>query len=154
MKMIPVLMLLFFPLVSGAQTQRYFEESQALTRAAPSGNPALLPATATRPLPLKGWTSYRLTVCPAAGFALTGTGSVRLYIYHPYVMGTGRWGYRDELDQDITITGSVVDLCQVFGLKVDVRQGYLHPATINVGVTGGTTVTVRVDPDNFLSPAN
>lgn len=151
MKLIPVLMLLFFPLASNAQTQRSFEESQALTRATPSGNPALLSSSASRPLPLAGWTSYRLTVCPATGYALTGTGSIRLYVYHPYVMGTGRWGWRPELDQAVTISGNMVDMCQVYGLRIDVRQGYLLPATVAVGVTGGTTVTVRVDPDNFTT---
>lgn len=139
--------LLSFPAV--AQTQLYFEESQALTRATPTGNPYLLAASPTKPLDLAGRTSYRLTVCPAPGFALTGTGSVRLYLYHRTIMGTGRWGYRKELDQDITITGNVVDMCQYFGLRTDIRQGYLHPATIGVGVTGGSTVTLRVDPDNF-----
>lgn len=143
-----ILLLLSLAAPVQAQTQLYFEEPQASTRAVPSGNPALFPSSPTKPLLLTGWTSYRLTVCPAPGFALTGTGSVRLYLYHRTVMGTGRWGYRQELDQDVTITGNVVDMCQYFGLKTDVRQGYLHPATIGVGVTGGSTVTVRVDPDN------
>lgn len=148
MKFFATLFLLSPLLSAHAQTQGYFEESQALTRAVPSGNPALLPISATRPLPLKGWTSFRLTVCPQTGYALTGseTSKVRLYVYNS---GLGRWGYRKELDQSVTITGNVVDMCQTFGLRVDVPYGYLLPAAITVGTTGGTTVTVRVDPGNL-----
>jgi hypothetical protein len=146
MRYIMMLSLLFFTNPAFAQTQAYFQETQVLTRAIPSGNPSLLPITETRPLPLATWTRYRITVCPTTGYALTGTGSIRLYLYNQYM---GKWGYSSSLDQAMNITGSVVDMCQTFGFEVDVRKGWLHPATINVGVTGGTTVTVRVEPDNI-----
>lgn len=127
----------------------YFEEVQASTRAAPTGNPALLPPTPTKPLLLDGRTSFRVTVCPEEGQYLDGTGYIRLYVYHPYIMGTGRWGYRKELDQTVTLDENITDICQTFGLKVDVRMGFLHPATIGVGTSNSGNVTVRVDPDNF-----
>jgi hypothetical protein len=143
------MLFLLFPLFSAqAQTQLYFEETQALTRAVPSGNPALLGPSAARPLPLKGYSSYRITVCPETGYALTGSdgSKIRLYVYNPSL---GKWGYRKELDQNITITGNQVNICQTFGLRVDVPYGYLHPTTISVGVTGGTTVTVQAYPGNL-----
>lgn len=141
MRIILALLLLFSPLLSSAQTTRFFEESQALTRANPSGNPALLSAIATRPLSLVGVTRYRVLVCAESGSTLTGTGSVRLWLYTP---GLSAWGYGMVLT--VTTSGA---RCQSFGLLTDVRLGWLHPAAVGVGVSSGTTVTVRVDPDSF-----
>lgn len=148
MRTVITLLALLASSASFAQTT-YFEELQALTRATPSGNPYLLPASPTKPLDLAGRTAFRVSVCPAPGYALTGTGSVRFYLYHRTLMGVGRWGYSPRLDQDVNIAGSAVDMCWYYGFKIDVRQGFLHPAVQGIGVTGGTTVTVRVDPDNF-----
>lgn len=145
MRLIITLLLLLTSVPALAQN-KYFEEPQATTRAVPTTSPVGLPDSATKPLLLSPWTSYRLSVCPELGYALTGTGSIRLYVYQ---RGLSRWGYRPELDQPITLVGNVVNMCQVYGMKIDVRQGYLLPATIGVGMTGGTTVIVRVDPDNF-----
>lgn len=147
MHYILLLFLLSFP--AYGQTQIFFEEVQPLTRGALPTNPQALPASASKPLLLTGYTRYRVTVCPESGQSLTGTGTIRLYVFVQYVGSTtGKWAYRPELDQKITVTDSA-DRCQSFGLETDVRKGYLLPATIGVGVTGGTTVTVRVDPDNF-----
>jgi hypothetical protein len=133
-----------------AQNQ-YFEEAQATTRTAPTTSPVATTPSATKPLMLNRWTSYRLTVCPPLGYALDGTGSVRLYVFNHRVMTTGRWGYNPALDQLINISGSVVDRCFTKGFQVDVRQGFLMPVTIGVGLTGGSLVTVRVDPDNYIT---
>lgn len=149
MKHIIFLFMLLLSSLSRAQTQSYFEEPQTLTREIPSTNPVSLPVTSSKPLLLTGFTRYRLTVCPETGYSLTGVGTIRLYVFVQNVGGTvGKWGYRPELDQNITVSNAV-DKCQTFGLEIDVRKGYLLPCTIGVGVTGGTTVTIRVDPDNF-----
>lgn len=134
-------LMLFLPFISQAQTTRYFQEVQALTQASPSGNPALLPATATRPLSLVGVTRYRVTVCALGGATLTGTGSIRLWLYTPNLSA---WGYGISLP--VTTSGAA---CQPWGFTTDVRVGWLHPTTVSVGVSSGTTVIVRVDPDNF-----
>lgn len=141
MKFFIVLSMLLLPLVSQAQTTLYFEESQALTRANPTGNPALLSPTATRPLSLVGVTRYRVTLCAQGGATLSGSGSIRLWLYTPK---PGLWGYGKVL----TVTTSGAS-CQSWGLVTDVRVGWVHPSTMGVTVSSGTTVTVRVDPDNF-----
>jgi hypothetical protein len=140
-RFILMMFLLFFSIPSHAQTTRFFEESQALTRANPSGNPALLSASATRPLSLVGVTRYRVTVCAESGATLTGTGTIRLWLYTP---GLSAWGYGTVLT--VTTTGA---RCQPWGLLTDVRAGWLHPTAVSIGVSGGTTVTIRVDPDSF-----
>jgi hypothetical protein len=128
-----------------AQNQ-YFEEVQSATRATPTTSPVDVAASATKPLMLNRWTYFRLTVCPASGYALDGTGSVRLYVFNHRVLSTGRWGYNPALDQPINIAGSVVGMCFTKGFTIDVSSGFLLPATIGVGFTGGAGVTVRIDP--------
>lgn len=139
MKHFVLLCLLLSPLVSSAQTQLYFEESQALTRAVPSTPPTTV-ASATRPLPLTGWTTFRMWVCPETGAGIT-SGKVRLYLFSTSFQ---KWGYNSNLD--VTLSTSSTNLCQIFGFRIDVPQGYLLPATMNVVVSSGTTVTVRVEP--------
>lgn len=144
LKLILLLSLLSFPAL--AQTQTYFEEAQAATRAVPTANPTTFPVGATRPLLLTSTTkSIRITVCPKPGDALLGTGTIRLYLWVQYVGGTaGRWTANPALDRTVTMT--TTNVCQTFGLKVDVSAGYLLPATQGVTTSSGDPATVRVDP--------
>jgi hypothetical protein len=151
---IPILLLLSAEAMAQSPTYieqqySYFEEAQATTRAVPTTSPIATAAGPTKPLMLNRWTTYRVQVCPELGKYLDGTGKVRLYVFTQTVMTTGRWSYNPLLDQDVDITGNVVNMCQSFSFRVDVQKGFLLPATVGVG-TDGTLVTVRVDPGSTL----
>lgn len=134
-------LLLAGPALAQATPARYFQETQALTRADPSGDPSLLSAGAARPLSLAGVTRYRIVLCAAGGATLSGTGTVRLWLYS---QSLAAWGYGTTLS--VTTSGA---RCQSWGLLTDVRMGWMQPAAVGVGVSSGTTVTLRVDPDTF-----
>lgn len=125
-------------------TALYFQETQtAAGRADPTGDPGAQVRTPTRPLALAGLSRLRVLVCAPAGYTLTGSGTVRLWLYDP-VLG---WGYNPSYSLAVTVSGAK---CQPYGLQVDVRRGYLHPAAVAVGVSGGASqVTLRVDGDAF-----
>lgn len=120
----------------------YFQETQSTTRADPSGDPSALPKTPTRPLPLVAVTKVRVTVCAPAGQTLSGTGTVRLWLYDPAL---ALWGYNPARNLVVNVSGAA---CQPFDLWVGVRRGWLLPAAAGVGVSSGSTVTVRVDVDS------
>jgi hypothetical protein len=82
---------------------------------------------------------YRVTVCAAEGATLAGTGSIRLWLYHPRAQA---WGFNPAQDLTVTTTGA---RCQSWGRSVDVSFGYLQPSAVALGVSAGTTVTVYVD---------
>lgn len=155
MKYIPIILALLSAPAFGQsstyieQQYSYFEEAQATTRAVPTTSPIATAAGPTKPLMLNRWTTYRVQVCPELGKYLDGTGKVRLYVFTQGTMTTGRWSYNPELDQDVSISGNVVNMCQSFSFRVDVQKGFLLPATVGVG-TDGTLVTIRIDPGSTL----
>jgi hypothetical protein len=117
-----------------------FVEVQSTTRAAPTVNPNTQ-APSVRPLALTGLRSYFVTICAEEGETLDGTGYVRAY----------RWGVLEvvwmrnpDLDRQVTISG---EQCQTFaGEEVDTGYGFVLYAADSVGVSGGSTVTVRIYP--------
>lgn len=143
MRLILLLTLLSYPAL--AQTQLFYEDSQPATLTVPTANPTSYFAGSTRPLLLTGYTSVRVTVCPHAGESLAGTGTIRLYLWVPYIGGVaGRWTANPTIDLAVTMT--TLGVCQVYDRKVGVSSGYILPATQGVSDTGGVSVLVRVDP--------
>lgn len=132
-----VLLCLLCPVLASAEG---FHEVQPTTRAKPTGDATDPQAFPARPLNLALARTYRVTVCAPVGATLTGTGSVRLWLWHP---GMQRWGYNTRHDLTVNATAE----CQSWGLPVDVRYGFLLPASTAVGVSAGTTVIVHVDAD-------
>lgn len=115
-----------------ATIARGFEESQALTRAAPSA--------ATEGMLLTRVAGYRVSICAASGQTLSGAGSLQAYYFDP---AREVWIRNPTLDRSVTVSGS---RCQAFpDATTLVRFGRVLYATSSVTVSGGTTVTVRID---------
>lgn len=112
---------------------------QPLTRPAPVGVPTDPQSFPVPPMSLDSTARYRVTVCAEAGATLTGAGSIRLWLYHPRAQA---WGFNASHDLTVTTTGA---RCQSWGRGVDVSFGFLQPASVAVGVSAGTTVTLFVD---------
>lgn len=127
-----------FGQVSEAQTVplRYIEETQALTRAAPT--------LATEGVSLARVTAYRITVCAPAGQTLTG-GSVVPWVYQDR-MSTPEWAKGDP-SLALTVPASAPARCQIFkDIQVFVPFHRVLFATSAVTLSGtGTDVTVRID---------
>lgn len=124
-----------------AQSIRYFKEDQPATRDAPSGNPLLLPANASRPMSLVGVKAFRITVCAPSGQTLQAAGLIKFWLYSPH---EGLWSEAETPALDLKVSRS--GRCQHWGgLAVDVQSGYLLPATVGVTTSGGGQVFVRID---------
>lgn len=116
-----------------------WQETQPLSRAAPAGAPTDQQSFPVVPMSLDSTARYRVTLCAEAGATLAGTGSLRLWLYHPRAQS---WGFNASHDLAVTTTGA---RCQSWGRPVDVSVGYLLPAVVAVGVSAGNTVTLYVD---------
>lgn len=118
---------------AAALPARYFYESQSTTRDAPT--------LATEGMGLHGVTGFRVSICAESGQTLSGTGNLRAYLYHT---DAALWMRNPDLD--LAVDASSVR-CQAFpdmttGTTVGHRVLF---AADTVGVSGGTTVTVRID---------
>lgn len=116
-----------------------WQETQPLSRAVPVGSPIDQQSFPVVPMSLDSTGRYRVTVCTEPGATLTGSGTVRLWLYHPRAQS---WGFNASHDLAVTTTGA---RCQSWGRPVDVAVGYFLPSAVAVGVSSGTTVTVYVD---------
>lgn len=115
-----------------AAPARFITEAQALTRA--------VPTLATEGMGLSGVKGYRVSVCAESGQTLAGTGNLRAWLYNP---DAGLWMRNPALDLAITVTVR----CQVFPdvrVAAELEHRVLY-ANDTVGVSGGTTATMRVD---------
>jgi hypothetical protein len=117
---------------------RPFTESQALTRAAPT--------LSTEGVSMSQITAFRVSVCATTGNTLSGSGTLKAYLYNPAV---GLWMRNPSLDVAVTNSG---ERCQVFpdftvtSIAVTGSAPYRTLfATSAVTVSGGTTVDVRID---------
>lgn len=115
----------------GAQSYKSYQETQALTRAAPTA--------ATEGASLAGATGYRVTVSAPSGQTITG-GSILCYTYNPTLK---RWA-RCKSAFDITLLTGVRDSPSE-EFKVAVGGGRVLFATDSVTLSGGTTVVVTID---------
>lgn len=116
--------------------KRSLSESQALTRAAPTAS--------SDGMALDNLAGYRVSVCAESGQTLSGSGNLRAYLYHGDV---GLWMRNPALDLAVSVSGA---RCQVFpdiepaAREIGENHRVLYAAD-TVGVSGGTTVTVRID---------
>jgi hypothetical protein len=120
-----------------------FQETMAVSRGAPSGNPldkTLFPVT---PMALVGVTRYRVILCPPPTATITA-GTLRLYIYN---QALGRWSF--DADMDVFPGSTAPGACAHRGVVNDIRQGFIYPTPNSMTLSSGTTVTVRVEPDAF-----
>lgn len=140
-----------FGLAAAAQTYvtcptasgyRCYWEAEPLTRTPPTTAPVT--GTAGAGLSLAGLYGARVSLCPAAGQTLTGAGSLRAYLWHPYA---STWMRSPDLDLSVGSATTSANPCRVWpDWLTGVRQnGAVLYATDGVGVSGGTTVTVRID---------
>lgn len=129
-----VLLLLFLASPALAQVKNAsWSESQALTRAAPT-------TSSTDGIALKNVTSWRLVVCAASGQALTG-GDVTIWVQTQ----DGLWADTPRLTALLVVT-STSQRCQSLGeFPVGVNWGRLLPASHGITVSGGTTVTMKLE---------
>jgi hypothetical protein len=135
-------LLVFSASVALATPSRYLYENQALTRDAPTLVTEGMSLTDANGNPVRG---FMVSVCAASAQTLSGAGYLRAWVYHP---DAALW--MRNLSLDLAVTATV--RCQAFP---DLRTGYLRDrrvlfATDAVTVSGGTTVTVRIDADTSL----
>lgn len=121
---------------------RYYWETAPLTRAAPTAAPVAGAVGAG--MPLTNVIAARISLCPAAGQTLTGTGNLRAYLWHP---SAATWMRSPDLDLAVGTATTSANPCRVWpdsqtGLRT---AGNVLYATDTIGVSGGTTVTVRID---------
>ncbi|MFL5344362.1 MAG: hypothetical protein ACJ8AT_06200 [Hyalangium sp.] len=89
---------------------------------------------------------FFVSVCAASAQTLSGAGLLRAWVYHP---DAASWMRNPDLDLSVTASGV---RCQAFP---DLRTGYLQGRRVlfaadSLTVSGGTTVTVRIDGDSTL----
>jgi hypothetical protein len=117
-----------------------WSESQALTRAAPSTSStdgiSLGGQRGAGGAPVK---AFRLTACAVSGQAITG-GTINFWVQDK----DGLWAINPTLAQTLSSTGQ---RCQVVGgdWEVLVPNGRFLPAASSVTVSGGTTVTLKIE---------
>ena len=116
---------------------RTADEVQSLTRATPT--------LSTEGVELRNAVSVQV-VLDAGANTLNGTGSVKLWLYEAWDGTTGKWApFNGRTITDLSAcTGQSV--CVVEALTVDgprLAQRFLA-ATSGIGVSAGTTVTVRL----------
>ena len=131
-RILTLVVLLAAPFAS-AQIQGWTSSDTALTAAEPS--------LATHGTTLVGAAGYRVIICAESGQTLTG-GTLRFWLWDPYIVANGVWAYGEELD--ITITGG--ERCSSFerdtSMTTNLQRLYVQQSGITV--SGGTTVTLRV----------
>lgn len=137
------LLLLLSAVPALATPERYLYETQSLTRSDPSSATDGMSLVAASGRPVRG---FMVSVCAASGQTLSGGGYLRAWVYHP---DAALWMRNPQLDLQVSLSGK---RCQAFP---DLRTGYLQDrrvlfATESVTVSGGTTVTVRIDGDTTL----
>lgn len=142
MKPLPLLLALLLSLPAFAAWTNGVEV-QSLTRADPTDSGDGVSLIATSGLPVRG---YMLSVCAATGQTLSGGGYLRAWVYSPLA---AQWMRNPDLDQQVTATGKS---CQAVS---DFRTGYLKLRRVlfaadGITVSGGTTVTVRIETDTTL----
>lgn len=135
MRRLVVLALGLLAFSAAGQSALFLYESQALTRAAPT--------LTSEGMSLSGVKAVRISVCAESGQTLSGTGNIRIYFLHG---AAGLWHRNPGADLTVTATTR----CQVFGdltvAAVAVDNGdRVLAATDTLGVSGGTTATVRMD---------
>ncbi len=111
-----------------------FYETTILTRAAPT--------LVTEGMSIHGVPGYRVSVCAESGQTLSGTGYLRAYAWHPVA---ALWMRNPSLDYTVSATAT---RCQVFpDLQVAAQpEGWrVLFAADTIAVSGGTTVTTRID---------
>lgn len=107
------------------------QETQILTRAAPT--------SAADGLDLAKVRGYRVTICAASGQTLTG-GALQAWYYEPIQQ---LWSRASSTLDETVPSGT---RCKTFDdVETLVRFGRVLYATSAVTVSGGTTVTVRID---------
>lgn len=128
------------PCTAGVQCpRRYYWESAPLTRTPPTAAP--VSGAVGSGMDLAGVEGARIAVCPTSGQSLTGTGTLRAYLYDPAI---GEWMYDPDLDLSVSKATTTANRCRVWpdwvtGVRGNGRVLY---APDTVGVSGGTTVTV------------
>lgn len=124
---------------------RYYWEVSPLTRTPPTAAPSI--GYVGSGMQLAGAYGARVSLCPESGQTLTGGASggyLRAYYWH---VSVGTWMRNPALDLQVTATTTVSNPCTVWpDWMVGVRGGgYILYAPDAVLVSGGTTVTVRID---------
>jgi hypothetical protein len=121
--------------------KRGYCETAPLTRTPPSAAP--VSGTVGSGMDLAGVYGARIALCPAAGQTLTGTGNLRAYLWDPNV---GGWMASPDLDLAVAKATTSTNPCRVWPDWITGVRGLgsILYATDSVGVSGGTTVTVRI----------
>ncbi|HYI01364.1 hypothetical protein [Hyalangium sp.] len=138
-------LLLLLALPALAAPPRYLYEEQDLTESAPTLSTDGMSLTSDGGYPVRG---FMVSVCAGSGQTLTGGssgGRLRAWVYHP---DAALWMRNPDLDLSVTATVR----CQAWP---DLRAGYLQSRRVlfaadSILVSGGTTVTVRIDGDTSL----
>lgn len=111
---------------------RLFQETQALSRSAPSA--------ATDGMLLDSVYAYRISVCTASGQTLT-SGTLQMYVYDT---DRALWMRNPAADETISVTAGT-QRCQEFPDRLTgVSVGRMLPACASVVVSSGTTCAVQV----------
>ena len=136
-----LLLAVLLPLSALAQdasgTVRRWSESQALTRPAPTAS--CLASVSPEGMDLRYVRGYRVSVAAESGQTLSGTGTLRAYHYD---FTLGSWARTPALD--VTLSTSGVRTIWLPDAATLVRSGSVLDAADTVGVSGGTTVTLRI----------
>ncbi|HZI08670.1 MAG TPA: hypothetical protein VEZ71_31930 [Archangium sp.] len=130
------------PCTAGVQCpKRYYWESAPLTRTPPSAAPAS--GAVGSGMDLAGVEGARVALCPASGQSLTGTGSLRAYLYDPAI---GEWMRSPDLDLPVSSATTTANRCRVWPDAVTAVRGNgrVLYATDAIGVSGGTSVSVYI----------
>jgi len=142
MKHLPLLLALLLAMPVGAAWNND-TEIQSLTRADPSAADDGVSLISSTAAPIRG---YMLSVCAASGQTLSGAGYLRAWVYSALAAA---WMRNTALDEQVNLSGKP---CQAFP---DRRPGYLKLRRVlyaadGITVSGGTTVTVRIERDSTL----
>lgn len=142
MKLKAIITALLFGLTAQALDVRSYSEALGTSAAAPT-------AASTGGFDLTEVTGFRVSVCAESGQTLSGAGTIAAYLKNNI---TGLIERNPGLDLAITVTGTscagAACRCQVFpDMQVTGSDlgGTYFPRPSGVTVSGGTTVTVRVD---------
>jgi hypothetical protein len=143
-----ILLVLLTSSTALAGAPRYHEHTFTISTAAcPTGEPGQAPDGVDWGISLSGLRGFKATVCPAAGHALTGAGSIKVCTYSARPWGPGSWAL-SELAWDFTGLTSTVDnpcreLTHLMPVVALSDRVFLYPST-DFGVSGGTTLTVHL----------
>lgn len=133
------------PCTAGVQCpSRYYWESAPLTRTAPTAAP--VSGTVGSGINLAGAYGVAISVCPEVGQTLTGTGTLRAVLWDFGSGSLAGWMWSPEADLSVSKTTTLANPCMTWADRAVAFRGarsLLYVAD-TVGVSGGTTVTIRI----------